>query len=215
QNPVGPVERAWLWYRQVGKRDLRQDRGRRNGAQHAAMHRYEARAKALETGKILIAARLVDLPLAAQWRLDRHDRDAARLLGAVTTALAYGFIDENSRGRVGIAAALAATTLLGRAGLIVNEDGESRDGAKLALHGIQPVAVVDVDAFGEFGAAIFTRLVGDDHHFLCAFGQDLLRDLQHGWPAFHGLSSGHGNSIVVEDLVRNVDASRRGGADRG
>ena len=46
--------------------------------QRAALDRDEARAEALDAGVILVAARLVDRALAAEFGLDRHDRQAVR-----------------------------------------------------------------------------------------------------------------------------------------
>src|SRR6516164_6401059 len=150
-------------------------------ARGAAMNRHKARAKTFEAGEVLVAARLIDPPLAAELGLDRRNRDAARLFRAVAAALAHGLVDEDALWRVRKAAALAAPALLGRAGLIVDEDGETGRCAQLPLHAIQPVAVMDLDAFGKVRArAVPGGLVGDDDHASCTLGQDLARDRRHG-----------------------------------
>ena len=60
---------------------------------------------------------------------------------------------------------------------------------------------------------IFVRVVGDERDALGAFRGDLPRDLVDGQVAFDRLSAGHRDGVVVEDLVGDVDAGRRRGAD--
>ena len=68
---------------------------------------------------------------------------------------------------------------------------------------------------GEVGAhRILVRLVGDDHDLLGAFGRDLLGDLGHRQRPVMRLAAGHGDGVVEQDLVGDVDARRRGLADR-
>src|SRR5436190_2379515 len=199
EDSVRSIERVRDWGGHACKGVLAH-RHRRCASTHGpAVDCYKARAEALETGVILVAAGLIDLPLAAERRLHRHDGDAARLFRTIPAALAYRFIDEDSLGRIGRAAALAAAPLLGRASLIVNKRGKPRDRAKLALDGIELVTVTDIDALWQTGApAVFAGLVGHDDDPFCAFGQNLLRDLRHGRCAFDRLAAGHGDGIVVE-----------------
>ncbi len=75
--------------------------------QFAALDGDEARAEALEAGIILVAGRLVDLPLAAEGGLDRHDRDAVRLHAAIAAAFADQLVDEDALVGIGEGAALA------------------------------------------------------------------------------------------------------------
>ncbi len=63
-------------------------------------------------------------------------------------------------------------------------------------------------------ARIFARLVADDGDALDAFGRHLLRDLRNGELALMRLTAGHGDRVVVEDLVGDVDARRDRRADR-
>ena len=78
-------------------------------------------------------------------------RDAVRLLRAIAAALAHRLVDEDALRRIGIRAALAAAALLGGAGLVVDQDGQARDLAQLALHRVELVAMADLDAGGEAG----------------------------------------------------------------
>ena len=60
-------------------------------------------------------------------------------------------------GGSGNVAALAAAALLGGAGLVVDEHGDARQLAQLALHRVELVAVEDLDAGGEVGTAGISR----------------------------------------------------------
>jgi hypothetical protein len=64
---------------------------------------------------------------------------------------------------------------------------------------------------------ILVGLVGDDDDLLRALGLDLARDLGNAERAVMRLAAGHGDGVVVEDLVGDVDARRRptGGSPSG
>src|SRR3546814_12039935 len=96
-RPLVPARQGRL-----GQHQLRPISGHAAGLplpQLAAAHGHEARAEAVQAGKILVAGRLVDDPLAAQLGLDRLDRDAVRLHAAVAAALADQLVDEDEIGR--------------------------------------------------------------------------------------------------------------------
>src|SRR5579862_611324 len=214
EDAIGPLQRRRFRLRQTSKQTV----VRRKSAELArdgAAHGDKARAKALEAGKILVAARLVDAALAAEFGLDRHYRDAVRFIRAIAAALAHRVVDEDALGRIGKFAALAAAAFFRGAGLIVDQHGEAFDVAQLALHGVEIVAMADGDAGGKAGALrIFARLVGYDDDAARAFGQHLLCDLRHGHRAFDRLAAGHGDRVVVENFVGDVDAGGGSGADR-
>src|SRR5262249_55678521 len=169
------------------------------------MHGDEARAKAFDAGIILVAVRLVDLALAAELGVERLHRDAIRNYRAVAAALADEIVDEDALGRIGIESALAAAALLGGAGLVVDQDGEALDLAKLLLQRVHLAAVMHGRAGREIIRRILAGIVGDDHEALAAFGPDLMRDLRHREAAFGGLAAGHRDPLVVEGLVGDVD----------
>src|SRR5690606_31306919 len=128
-------------------------------AQATALDRHEARAEALEAGIVLVARGLVDAALAAEHRLDRLDRHARRLHAAVAATLAHALVDEHPPRRVGEAGlavdhALAAPTLLGRAGLVVDEHGAAGGLAQSLLHELEVVAMEDLDAVDRAGALV-------------------------------------------------------------
>ena len=120
--------------------------------QLAAFDRDEARAEALQARVVLVAGVLVDAALAAELGLDRLDRQAVALHRAVAAAFADQLVDDDALGRVFHRAALAAAALLGRAGLVVDDDGAAGDLAQLALDVVELVAVVHGDARREPGA---------------------------------------------------------------
>ncbi len=127
------------------------------------MNDHEARTETVQAGVILVAGRLVDGALAPELGLDRDDGHAVRLHAAVAAAFADGVVDEHPLGRIGKLAALAAAALLGGAGLIVDERGDALDLAELALHGVELVAMMHLDAARPArGGGILVGLVGHD-----------------------------------------------------
>jgi hypothetical protein len=74
--------------------------------------------------------------------------------------------------------------------------------------------MMDLDRRRQVGPCKSLRLLAHDHDLLRAFGADLPRDGRHVGMAFNGLPAGHGDGIVVENLVGDIDACRGGGADR-
>ena len=67
------------------------------------------------------------------------------------------------------------------------------------------------EAWGEW---VFFRLVGDHDDSDSALGGDLAADLRHGELAIDGLAAGHGDGVIVEDLVGDVDLGGDGRPDR-
>ncbi len=111
--------------------------------------------------------------------------------------------------------ALAAAALLGGAGLVVDQDGDAGDFRELLLHGHEPVAVMDGEALGPvLVLGVFPGLVGDDDDALDALGRHLARDHRDGERAVVVLAAGHGDRVIEQDLVGDVDAGRDRGADR-
>ena len=139
--------------------------------------------------------------------------DACR---AVAAAFADRVVDEHALGGIGIDAALAAAALLGGAGLVVDQDGEAGDLAQLALHGVELVAVVDGHAVRRSrrsagylsGSSMTTTMrLAPSAATCCAICATVSAPVGR-------LAAGHRDRVVVEDLVGDVDAGGRGGADR-
>ena len=137
EDVVGTIERRHGRHGQIREQRGRIGRGAIGLPQLAAMHGDKARAKALDAGKVLVAVRLVDPPLAAELGLQRLHRDAVGNGGAVAAAFADPFVDKDALVRIRIEPALAAPALLRRTGLVVDQDGEALDLAQLPLHRIE------------------------------------------------------------------------------
>src|SRR5690606_28843365 len=107
----------------------------------------------VDAGEVLVAARLVDAPLAPELGLQRLHRDAVGGDAAIAASLADELVDEDASVGVGKGAALAPAPLLGRAGLVVEQHRDALDRPQLPLHGVEVVAVMDGSAGGEGDAA--------------------------------------------------------------
>ena len=183
-------------------------------AQRAAVNGNEARAETLDAREVLVARRLVDGAFAAEFGLQGDHRDAVRRHAAVAAPLAYGRVDEDAPGRVGHQAALAPAALLGGAGLVVDQRRHAGPFAQVALKPVEVVAVMEGGARREVAAhRILVGLVADHGDALHSFRRHLVGDHGDGERAIHGLAAGHGDGVVEEDLVGDVDVGRDGGAD--
>src|ERR1700728_1090477 len=154
------------------------------------MHGHEARAKSLDAGEILVAARLVDTPLAPEFRFQRLDRHAIGDAPAIAATFADLRIDEGALGRVGPFAALAQAPALGRAGLVVHDDRHTLEFAKFTLRLIHRVAMAKAHAVGQRDASVSVRIVRNERHLLYALGGKLLEDLNRRHAALDRLSAG-------------------------
>ena len=143
EDVVGAIERGRGRQRQVGEQRRRIGRGTIGLPQFAAVHGDKTRAKALDAGKVLVAVRLVDPPLAAEFGFQRLHRDAVRDRRAIAAAFADALVDEDALRRIRIEAALAAAALFRRAGLVVDQDREALDLAQLPLHRVEFAAMMN------------------------------------------------------------------------
>src|SRR5581483_12332160 len=114
-------------------------------------------------GEVLVAGGLIDLALAAPFGIQRLHRHAIRLYAAIAASLADELVDDDALVGIGKLAAFPPAALLGRASLVVDQDGDARRRRELPLHFIQIVAVMDFQARGPMdGLRIFLRLVGHE-----------------------------------------------------
>ena len=90
----------------------------------------------------------MDRPLASELGLDRNDRHAVGLGAAITAVLAHPIIDDDALRRIGEGLALAPAPLLGGAGLVVHQHGNTRKLAQLALDCVQLTTMPDRHAAG-------------------------------------------------------------------
>ncbi len=68
--------------------------------------------------------------------------------------------------------------------------------------------------FGKRGIAIAVRLIGNHDDTLHAFGTQLVDNFRHRQCAVYGLSAGHCDRVVEQDLVGDIDPGGDRGADR-
>src|SRR5258708_36555946 len=113
------------------------------------MHRDKTRTKSLDAGIVLVAVRLVDLPLAAEFGVERLHRNAVRGLRAVAAAFADEVVDEDALRRIRIEPALAAAPFFGGAGLVVGQNREAFYLAEFALDPVHLPAMMDRRTGGE------------------------------------------------------------------
>src|SRR6202167_171151 len=113
------------------------------------MNRNEAWTEDHPPGEILVAARLVDTPLAPEFRFQGLDRHAIGDAPAISAAFADLRIDEGALGRVGPFAAFAQAPALGRAGLVVQDDRHALEFTKFTLRLIHRIAVAEAHAVGQ------------------------------------------------------------------
>src|SRR5690606_34909176 len=149
-----------------------------------AFDRDEAWAKATDTGEILVAGRLINPAFAAQTGFSWHHREAVGLHRAVAAALTDVVVDECTFRRVGEGSALAAATLLGGTGLVVDQYRAARNLPQLALDRIQLLATVEGHVLRELimVAVILFRLIAEYHDAADTFGGNLPGNHRYGNP---------------------------------
>ena len=166
----------------------------------------ERRAVALDAGVVEVARRLMNAGLGAELGFDGLDRQAVALGPAVAAALAHRLVDEDPLGRGGDHTPLAVPALLGRAALVVDENGHAGGVAQGPLGLLQPVPGPYVGAGGEARAgAEPVGVVAAHHDPRRPLGGQGGGQLGHVHGPGHGLAPGHGHRPVVEDLVGEVD----------
>ena len=137
------------------------------------------------------------------------------MCAAVAAAFAHLGVDEDTAVGVGEGVFLAPAAFFGGAGLVVDERGDAFDVAQGALHGVHFAAVVEGGARRKqrAGTVVFLRLVTDHGEALDAFGLDLTGDALDADHAVVRLAAGHGDHVVVENLVGDVGVRGDGLAD--
>ena len=171
----------------------------------------EGRALSFDAGHVEIATALMDRHLRAELGVDVDQGHARCLLGAVPAALADPAVDPHRLGERRALTPVPQPPFFGRAGVMVDERGDTRRTGQLVLSLRRLVPVHDgrdsVDVrVGELGG--IGRRDDDLRHAL--HGQPV-RELGNAHLADGGLSSRHGDGVVVEDLVGHGDPGRHCG----
>ncbi len=164
----------------------------------------EAWAKAVEAGKILVAGREVDLALATERRLLRLDAEAVGFDRAVAAAFADEIVDIGKAPWVGHLSAFAPATLLGGAGLLIDQDGDAGNVSQLALHGVHLLARMDGHADRQVCRQELRGIVRHQRDASHAFGANAVGDGMHADGTVDRLAAGHRHGIVEQDLVGDV-----------
>ncbi len=109
-------------------------RNRRFLAQLRPFNRHKRWTEPADTREILVTRRLINRPLTAQFRLDRHDRNAVRLHPAIAATLTNICIDKHPLIRIWKLTALATPPLFGRTSLNINNGRYTADFTHLFLN---------------------------------------------------------------------------------
>src|SRR6185312_5566578 len=163
----------------------------------AALDRHEARTKALEARKVLVAGRLVDRALAPKLGFERLHREAIGLNRTVAATFAHPVVDDHAPRRIGRQLAASATAQLGRAGLLVNDDRDSGHPAQLALHGFELVTVEEPRAGREVGDRELLGRIANYHDVADRFAVELVGDLRDTDRPVYRLAAGHGDRVII------------------
>src|SRR5690606_35930083 len=127
---------------------------------------------------ILVAVRLVDLPLAPKLGFLGPDADTVRLHRTIAATFAHRAVDKHALRRIGEFAALAAAALFGGAGLFIDDDGDALDLAQFTLERVELVAVMHRHAAAQATVRVIKiGAVGDDDTALDTLCQHLPRDV--------------------------------------
>ena len=169
--------------------------------------REEGGAVALEARVVLVAGRLVDLPLLAELGLDGQHGQAVAHSGAVAAALADRLVDHHPPGWLVQQAPLAQAPGLGGAALVVDQDRHAGTASQLLLRRHDVLPRPHGDARREVRVTpVAVDVVGADRdgaHALRRQRPGQRRDVHQPGDV---LAAGHGDGRVVEQLEGDVDA---------
>jgi hypothetical protein len=106
--------------------------------------------------------------------------------------------------RIGHSAALAPPALFGRAGLLVDQHRDAGNLAQFALHRVHLSACVNGDAARKICARELLGIIGHQRDPLDALGAADMGNRLNADRTIDRLTAGHGDRVVVEDLVGDV-----------
>src|SRR5690606_11061191 len=116
--------------------------------------------------------------------------------GAVTTAFADFRVYEGAQRRVGVGAALATPAFLGRAGLVVDEDGRALQLTQFTLDAIEFIAMVDGRVPVQVHPFVFIGFIRHDDHPADPFGRHLGDDHGRGQAVVYRLAARPGDRVI-------------------
>ena len=176
----------------------------------------KAGAEAIRATHILIAAGLIDLALAPVLGFQRLHRDTAGLHTAITTTFTDAMVDQQAFGRIDHLPFLTAAAFFRGTNLLVDNCRDTGSIAQLALDRVEVVTGMNFEPGRQFIAVVApeVRVLADQTHPAHPFRQQLARQRRHGDFTIRGLTTGHGDSIVEQDLVGDIDLGSHGLTDR-
>ena len=174
---------------------------------------HERRAEPFHAGKVFVAAGLVNRALAPQLGLFWCDGDAIGLHAAIPAAFADIRVDEDTLVGIGEQSPLAPPPLLCRTGLDIEDRAHAFFGGEVLLHLLQFGPLMHRQTF-EGRRINILFLVIDHRKVLHPHGLQLSRNAGRAEITIVVLPPGHGNCIVIKDLVGDVGACRQSSADR-
>jgi hypothetical protein len=166
----------------------------------------EGRAVAVEAAVVGVAGRLVDPRLTPEIGIDRLHRQAVGLDAAVAAAFTHRLVDQDARGAGGQRAAFALPSRIGCAVLVVDQHRHAGHVAQSLLSLVKAVAVPQNGALGECALVVPMGFVRADDDLFDTLGGQFVCQLRDGECTFGVLGAGHRHDLVVEELVRDVDA---------
>ena len=150
----------------------------------------------------------MDACLLAELGCDGVQAHAVGLTDAVAAAFADVLVDDEAQRRLSYFAAGAVATLLGRALLIVDDDGDAGDLFQLAEDGGELVSVTQVGVAGQGDiVAVFLQVIGEQYCLFHALRFQLAGQIGNGESAGGVLAAFHRDCAVIQDLVGDVDGS--------
>jgi hypothetical protein len=98
--------------------------------------------------------------------------------------------------------------------VLIDEHACSHNRAQLALDTVEITPVVDGDTGRKIDRVELVRIVRNERNARDTLGTDAVRDGVYAEGPIDGLTAGHGDGVVVEDLVCNIGAGGDRLADR-
>ena len=117
-------------------------------------------------------------------------------------------VDKGPLGRIRELLALATAAFLGGTGLVVDQYGTAGDITQFPLHLVELGPIVEGDVLGKqvMMAIVFLGLVAENNNPIDPFCGHLLGNPVDGDLPVDGLTAGHGDGVIEQNLVGNIDA---------
>ena len=176
----------------------------------------ETGTKTFEATGVFVAGILIDGSFSTKFSFKRFNRQTIGLNATIATAFTHQLIDHHANGRINHGAALAATALFSSACLVINNDSTTFYFAQFTLNGIEFITMMDQHTFSQSNAVVLFGFICDHFDHDGTFCTHALCNLNNAVPfsAFSDtLTTRHGNRIVVQNFVGDVDASSNTLAD--